>query len=68
MLAKCCNPLCRIHFAIREVEEYRVELSDVTVLELVIVPDISRGTRRACSRVCACLDSNGLARWSLDGC
>ena len=29
---------------IREVEEYRVELSDVTVLELVIVPDISRGT------------------------
>ena len=32
---------------IREVEEYRVELSDVTVLELVIVPDISRGTARA---------------------
>ena len=31
----------------REVEEYRVELSDVTVLELVIVPDISRGTARA---------------------
>src|SRR6266478_1931851 len=29
--------------SIREVEEYRVELSDVTVLELVIVPDISRG-------------------------
>jgi hypothetical protein len=28
---------------IRDVEEYRVELSDVTVLELVIVPDISRG-------------------------
>ena len=27
---------------IREVEEYHVELSDVTVLELVIVPDISR--------------------------
>jgi hypothetical protein len=26
-----------------EVEEYRVELSDVTVFELVIVPDISRG-------------------------
>jgi hypothetical protein len=26
----------------REVEEYRVELSDVTVLELVIVPNISR--------------------------
>src|ERR1019366_6841241 len=31
----------------REVEEYRVELSDVTVLELVIVPDISRGSARA---------------------
>jgi len=31
----------------REVEEYRVELSDVTVLELVIVPDISRGAPRA---------------------
>lgn len=27
---------------IGEVEEYRVELSDVTVLELVIVPDINR--------------------------
>jgi hypothetical protein len=32
---------------IREVEEYRVEISDVTVLELVIVPDISRGEARA---------------------
>jgi hypothetical protein len=31
----------------REVEEYDVQLSDVTVLELVIVPDISRGTARA---------------------
>jgi hypothetical protein len=30
-----------------EVEEYQVELSDVTVLELVIVPDISRGSARA---------------------
>jgi len=30
--------------AIREVEEYQVGLSDVTVLELTIVPDISRGT------------------------
>jgi len=28
----------------REIEEYPVQLSDVTVLELVIVPDISRGT------------------------
>jgi hypothetical protein len=31
----------------REVEEYQVELSDVTALELVIVPDISRGAARA---------------------
>ena len=31
----------------REVEEYHVELSDVTVLELAIVPDISRGASRA---------------------
>jgi hypothetical protein len=31
----------------REVEEHQVELSDVTVLELVIVPDISRGSARA---------------------
>jgi XRCC1 N terminal domain len=30
-----------------EIEEYRVELSDVTVLELAIVPDISRGSARA---------------------
>jgi hypothetical protein len=27
----------------REIEEYNLQLSDVTVLELVIVPDISRG-------------------------
>ena len=33
--------------AIREVEEYPVELSGVTVLELIIVPDISRGSARA---------------------
>ena len=32
---------------IREVEEYRVEISDATVLELVIVPDIGRGAARA---------------------
>lgn len=31
----------------REVEEYRVELSEVNALELVIVPDISGGTARA---------------------
>jgi hypothetical protein len=35
---------------IREVEEFRVALSDVTVLELTIVPDISRGTARASLR------------------
>ena len=33
--------------AIREVEDYRADLSDVTVLELIIVPDISRGSARA---------------------
>ena len=33
--------------AIREVEEFQLALSDVIVLELVIVPDISRGTARA---------------------
>ena len=33
--------------SIREDEEYRIEISDVTVLELVIVPDISRGAARA---------------------
>jgi hypothetical protein len=33
--------------AIREIEEYQVQLSDVTVLELVIVPDISRGATHA---------------------
>ncbi len=32
---------------IREEEDYRIELSQVTVLELVIVPDISRGAARA---------------------
>ncbi len=31
----------------REAEEYQVDLSDVSVLELVIVPDISRGMARA---------------------
>ncbi len=32
---------------IREVEEFQLALSDVTVLELVIVPDIGRGSARA---------------------
>jgi len=32
---------------IREIEDYQVKLSGVTVLELVIVPDNSRGTARA---------------------
>ena len=31
----------------REIEDYRVDLSGVTVLELVIVPSISRGAARA---------------------
>ena len=32
---------------IREVEEYQIELSNVTVLELIIVPNISGGAARA---------------------
>lgn len=32
---------------VQEVQEYQVELSDVTVLELIIIPDISGGTARA---------------------
>ncbi len=32
---------------VREVEEYRVELSDVTTLELTIVPNLSGGAIRA---------------------
>jgi hypothetical protein len=32
---------------VREVEEYQVELSEVTILELIIVPDISGGAARA---------------------
>jgi hypothetical protein len=31
----------------REVEEYQVELSNVTVLELIIVPNMSGGAARA---------------------
>jgi hypothetical protein len=31
----------------REAEDYRVDLSDVTVLELTIVPDVSGGAARA---------------------
>jgi hypothetical protein len=33
--------------SMRQSEEYQVGLSDVTLLELVIVPDISRGSARA---------------------
>jgi hypothetical protein len=33
--------------SVREVEEYQVDLSGVTALELMIVPDISGGTDRA---------------------
>ena len=36
--------------AIRDVEEYQVELSGVNILELVIVPDISGGSARAALR------------------
>jgi len=32
---------------VQEVQEYQVELSDVTVLELIIIPDIGGGTARA---------------------
>src|SRR5579864_3772692 len=32
---------------VREVEDYQVDLSGVTVFELVIVPDISKGSARA---------------------
>jgi hypothetical protein len=32
---------------IREAEDYRVELSNVSILELMIVPDIGRGSARA---------------------
>jgi hypothetical protein len=34
----------------REIEDYQVELSDVTVIELVIVPDNRRGGARASLR------------------
>jgi hypothetical protein len=40
---------------IREVEEYQVELSNLTVLELIVVPDTSGGT------ACASLQSLRLA-------
>jgi hypothetical protein len=33
--------------SVREIEDYAVELSDVTVLELIIVPDQSGGAARA---------------------
>jgi len=33
--------------ATREIEEYNVQLSDVTILELIIVPDSSQGAARA---------------------
>ena len=32
---------------VRELQAYEVELSDITVLELIITPDISGGTARA---------------------
>jgi hypothetical protein len=33
--------------SVREVQEYQVELTGVTVLELIITPEISGGTARA---------------------
>jgi hypothetical protein len=42
---------------IREVKEYQIELSNVTVLELIIVPNVSGGAARARSRACACLEA-----------
>src|SRR4029077_7629487 len=42
--------------AIREAEDYRVELSGVTVLELTITPDKNRGDARA-----------SIAQWRLAG-
>ena len=41
---------------IREAEDYRVGLSGVTILELTIIPDKSRGDARA-----------SLAQWRLAG-
>jgi len=32
---------------VREIEEYQVELPDITVLELIVVPHTSGGTARA---------------------
>jgi hypothetical protein len=37
---------------IREVEEYEVKLSDVTLLELVIVPDNNGGARASLKSLC----------------
>jgi hypothetical protein len=32
---------------VQEAQEYQVELSDVTILEVIITPEISGGTARA---------------------
>ncbi len=46
--------------SVREVEEYQVDLSDVTVFELVIVPDTSvEDGSRPRSRICTCADRGG---------
>ena len=42
---------------IREIEEYRVELSNVTAFELVIVPHTAEEQLAPRSSACACLDS-----------
>ena len=36
---------------VRELQAYEVELSDITVLELIITPDISGGTARASVKI-----------------
>jgi hypothetical protein len=43
----CASSGISAHSTTREIEEYHVQLSDVTVLELVIAPDIRRGAARA---------------------
>jgi hypothetical protein len=50
---------------IREVEEYQVELSNLTVLELIVVPDTSGGTARASLQACASLTRDRFCTSSL---
>jgi hypothetical protein len=43
----CASSGISARLTTREIEEYQIELSDATVLELVIVLDINRGSARA---------------------